>query len=155
MNIDKYVVGDDYLPPWDVPDLTYSYKNLKLGMKQSLNGYLKKIGKDPKLIWDQIDDSLRVVLLENEAKLNEIANKFKSKENFFEMMRFDFVVDDNLNIYLMEANMSPNLSSSHFPLNRHLFEQIIYNLFSLIGIGERIYKDSLAVRYSNCKLYLL
>lgn len=151
-------MGDDYLPPWDVPDLTHSYKTLKLGMKQSLNGYLKKMGKDPKLIWDQIEDSLRIILLENEPKLIALANKFKSKDNFFEMMRFDFVLDENLRVYLMEANMSPNLSSSHFPLNQHLFEQIIYNLFSLIGIGERIYRDSLAVRYVTdlrCKVKLI
>lgn len=72
--------------------------------------------------------------------------RFQSKRNFFEMMRFDFVVDENLNVYLMEANMSPNLSSAHYPPNRLLYEQVIYNLFSLVGLAERVRKSSLEVR---------
>lgn len=57
------------------------------------------------------------------------------------MIRFDFVVDEDLNVSLMEANMSPNLSSSHFPANRLLFEQVIYNLFGLVGVSERVRKN--------------
>lgn len=54
------------------------------------------------------------------------------------MMRFDFVVDEELNVFLMEANMSPNLSSAHFAKNQLLFEQVIYNLFSLTGIATEL-----------------
>lgn len=75
--------------------------------------------------------------------------RFKTKRNFFEMMRFDFVVDEDLEVFLMEANMSPNLSSAHYPPNRLLYEQVIYNLFSLVGLGERVRKSSLAARYVN------
>jgi tubulin monoglycylase TTLL15 len=72
--------------------------------------------------------------------------RFKSKRNFFELMRFDFVIDEDLNIYLLEANMSPNLSSAHFPPNQLLYEQVLYNMMGLLGLGERVRKDSLAVR---------
>jgi tubulin monoglycylase TTLL15 len=61
-------------------------------------------------------------------------------------MRFDFVIDEDLNIYLLEANMSPNLSSAHFPPNQLLYEQVVYNMMGLLGLGERVRKDSLAVR---------
>ena len=37
-------------------------------------------------------------------------------------VRFDFVIDEDLKVYLMEANMSPNLSSAHFPANARLYE---------------------------------
>ena len=47
------------------------------------------------------------------------------------MMRFDFLVDDQLNVYLMEANMSPNLSSLHFRANQPMYEQVIFNVLSL------------------------
>ena len=50
------------------------------------------------------------------------------------MVRFDFLVDEDLNVYLMEANMSPNLSSLHFAPNKLLYEQVIYNLLSLVGL---------------------
>ena len=31
--------------------------------------------------------------------------------------------------------MSPNLSSHHFPPNRMLYEQVIYNLFKIVGVA--------------------
>ena len=43
-------------------------------------------------------------------------------------------MDSKLGLYLMEANMSPNLSSKHFAMNRLLYEQVIYNLLRLNGV---------------------
>lgn len=77
---------------------------------------------------------------------NIITFRFKSKHNFFEMMRIDFVIDENLNIYMLEANMSPNLSSAHFPPNKLLYQQVLYNVLGLVGVGEYIYKNSLMLR---------
>lgn len=65
------------------------------------------------------------------------------KHNLFEMIRIDFVVDENLKVYLMEANMSPNLSSSHFKQNKLYYEQLLYNLFGLVGVASRVERDSL------------
>lgn len=61
-------------------------------------------------------------------------------------MRFDFVIDDQLQVHLMEANMSPNLSSAHFKQNRLLYEQVVYNLLSLVGIGRAVHSPSLSSR---------
>ncbi|KAK5647638.1 hypothetical protein RI129_002530 [Pyrocoelia pectoralis] len=142
-NVDKYVVGDDYLPTWDVPGLKHYYKTLGYGMAVSLNAYLRSKGKDPSVIWKQIEDSIRIVALAKEKNLVESLKRFASKNNFFEMMRFDFVVTEELKVFLMEANMSPNLSSAHFPQNRLLFEQIIFNLFGLIGLNHGSTKSAL------------
>lgn len=62
------------------------------------------------------------------------------------MMRFDLIVDDNLRVHLMEANMSPNLSSAHFLQNTLLYEQVIYSLMNLVGIGSSIHRESLRTR---------
>ena len=59
------------------------------------------------------------------------------------MIRFDLIVDNDLQVYLMEANMSPNLSSAHFLPNKLLYEQVIYNLLNLVGVGAYIERDSL------------
>ena len=61
-------------------------------------------------------------------------NRYPHKRAFFEMVRFDFVVGSNMQLYLMEANMSPNLSSKHFALNRRLYEQVVYSLLRLSGV---------------------
>lgn len=60
------------------------------------------------------------------------------------MVRFDFVLDADLNVYLMEANMSPNLSSKHFRQNRQLYENVLYSILSLVGVGRRIKSSSLS-----------
>ena len=44
------------------------------------------------------------------------------------MVRFDFALDEDLNVYLMEANMSPNLSSNHFAPNKLLYEQVVRDM---------------------------
>ena len=49
---------------------------------------------------------------------------------FFELVRFDFVIDEDLHVWLMEVNLSPNLSSDHFPANRFMYEQVISSMMS-------------------------
>ena len=61
--------------------------------------------------------------------------------HFFEMVRFDFVIDENLKVWLMEVcrisvghmtchmiclqvNLSPNMSSGHTHRNRLMYEQV-------------------------------
>ena len=52
------------------------------------------------------------------------------------MVRFDFVID--LKVYLMEANMSPNLSSAHFPANALLYEQVVFFPTHLFGLNVNL-----------------
>lgn len=61
------------------------------------------IGKDPSKIWDQIDDAIRHTYLKTEPLMIKSASNYRSKRNFFEMVRFDFVVDEDLNVYIMEV----------------------------------------------------
>uniref|UniRef100_A0A8D8QD87 Tubulin polyglutamylase TTLL4 n=1 Tax=Cacopsylla melanoneura TaxID=428564 RepID=A0A8D8QD87_9HEMI len=134
-NVDKYVIGDDYLPTWEVPSLKHYYNNLGYGMKESFDAYVRAKGKNPEKVWTQVDEAIRSITLNKEPMLQQLLKYYSSKNNFFEMMRFDFVIDDDLNVFVMEANMSPNLSSAHFPPNRLLYEQVLFNLFSLAGLG--------------------
>lgn len=61
------------------------------------------IGRDPKLIWNQIDDALRAMLLSRELALAAATSSFPSSRNFFEMIRVDFVLDEDLNVFIMEV----------------------------------------------------
>ena len=45
--------------------------------------------------------------------------------NFFELVRFDFIIDENLKVWLMEVNMSPNMDSTHFPANGVLYRKVL------------------------------
>lgn len=62
-------------------------------------------GKDATKIWNQLEDAIRVVCLEKEKMIINLMKNYKSKTNFFEMARFDFVVDNNLNVFIMEVSL--------------------------------------------------
>ncbi len=78
----------------------------------------------------------RSVYTLKEADFIKAGSKYPNRRGFFEMVRFDFVLDSKMNVYLMEVNMSPNLSSKHFAGNRLLYEQVIYNLLRLVGVAR-------------------
>ncbi|XP_045536907.1 probable tubulin polyglutamylase ttll-15 [Papilio machaon] len=134
--LDKYVVGDDYLPTWEVPSLTHPYSALGFTMKEAFDTYVRSKGKDPAIMWDEVEKAISEVFLNKEHHIIEALKNYPSGDNFFEMMRFDLVVDEDLKVYLLEANMSPNLSSAHYPPNQLLYEQVLYNLFSLVGVAS-------------------
>jgi hypothetical protein len=50
-------------------------------------------------------------------------------------MRFDFIVDDKFHVYLMEAQMSPNLTPSEPMYEPHAlqYEQAVYGALRLVG----------------------
>ena len=68
----------------------------------------------------------------------KMAKTYPDKRGFFEMVRFDFVLDSKLGVYLMEVNMSPNLSSGHFAQNRLLYEQAVYTLLRSVYTVTKI-----------------
>lgn len=140
---DKYVVGDDYLPVWKVPSLAKYYKDFGFGMKGSFDAWLRAEDKDPDVVWNAVKDAIRNAFYSKESSLIQATSHYPSPSNFFEMMRFDFVIDDQLKVHLMEANMSPNLSSSHFKENRLLYEQVLFNLLTLVGIGRIVHSSNL------------
>ncbi|KAK1132957.1 hypothetical protein K0M31_014324 [Melipona bicolor] len=144
--LDKYVVGDNYLPIWNVPSLKHYYSKLKFSMKDSFDAYVRSQGKNPKKVWNGVYEAIREITLSKENYIKEAVKRFGNGRNFFELIRIDFALDEDLNIYTMEANMSPNLSSAHYPPNQLLYEQVIFNLFSLVGIGQRMRKNSLKPR---------
>ncbi|KAJ8889001.1 hypothetical protein PR048_008495 [Dryococelus australis] len=67
-------------------------------------------------MWDQVEEAIRLVCLKKEPLLIEAATRYKSSMNFFEMVRFDFVVDEDLNVYIMELP-THNLGTSIMPLS--------------------------------------
>lgn len=44
-NLNKYVVGDDYLPSWDVPSLRKYFKTFGFSMKDSFDAYVRSTGE--------------------------------------------------------------------------------------------------------------
>lgn len=56
----------------------------------------------------------------------------------FELLRFDFIFTAALRVYLMEVNLSPNLTPTEDRYERWSlgYEQVISNTLNLIGAGS-------------------
>ncbi|XP_065176450.1 probable tubulin polyglutamylase ttll-15 [Sycon ciliatum] len=137
-NVEKYVIGDKYTPTSQIPSLKHSIIDLQYSMKQTLNVHLKSKGFDPEKLWSQIRTSIREVTTSKEKEIKVAMATYPDPKVFFEMVRFDFVIDDLLNLWLMEVNMSPNLSSSIHPENAIMYEQVIFNTLALVGAAHYV-----------------
>lgn len=54
-----------------------------------------------------------------------------STRNFFELVRIDFLIDEDFNPHLTEVNMSPGFSA---PMG----EQVIYHTMKLVGASSSV-----------------
>lgn len=74
----------------------------------------------------------------NEHKLLKHTKQFASPDHFFELVRFDFIIDNNFVIHLMEVNMSPNLTPSkdRFKVHGLGYEQVVFNALRCLGISN-------------------
>lgn len=134
----KYVVDDEYTPSWEIPSLVELFDNQKLSNKQILNVVLQRQGYDPHKVWGQVYHIIPEILQRCHTSLIEYTHKFtNSPRHFFEMVRFDFVIDEELKVWLMEVNLSPNTSSGHTHRNRFMYEQVLFNLLSLVGVARQ------------------
>lgn len=139
-NVNQYVVGDNYKAVWDTESLKKYYNKGPHTFKDTFTQYLVEQGKDADALYESIFDAIRMAYLSKESVIaNAVAHWSKPElGNFFELVRFDFVLDEDLNVYLMEANMSPNLSSAHFSQNRELYERVLFNALSLAGLAVHV-----------------
>ncbi|XP_062503753.1 probable tubulin polyglutamylase ttll-15 [Corticium candelabrum] len=141
IEVTKYVVTDDYTPTWQIQSLVSLYNDYHYSHKQALFTYMRKHGHDPDKVWTAVKESIREAIVSKEPDFKKSLQHFTSNRNFFELVRFDFVIDENLKIWLMEVNMSPNLSSEHFPPNKWMYEQVIYNSLRLVGVGRMTHSN--------------
>ncbi|MFH4977472.1 hypothetical protein AB6A40_004181 [Gnathostoma spinigerum] len=151
-NVDGYVVGDDYTPTWEMPSLKPYYIEQQMTYRETLNAYIRSLGKDPEPVWFSMKETIAEVFEAQQKKMNATAFKYRDQRSFFELSRFDFILDKDLNVYLMEANMSPNLSTGHFPQNRLLYEQVIINVLSLVGVASHLHGQSFEMNFKDKKI---
>ena len=143
-DVEKYVVGASFRPIWKVSSLSKWYNKLDITKQDVFYAHIRSIGKDPDLIWDKMYDIIRNAFLKHATQLTSAVKEYPYPNSFFELVRFDFILDSNFDVYLMEVNMSPNLSSIHYSKQATMFEQVIYNSLRLVNVARGgIVSDSL------------
>ena len=113
----------------------------------SLQQYLEEHNINSELVFSKIDDIIIKTFISSENNLiNAISKYCAYQENCFELYGFDILLDENLNCWLMEVNLSPNL---HFDaaIDLKIKGEMIAEIFDLIrivpyDIRNEIYENS-------------
>ena len=123
----------------------------------SLKQYLDENGINSDVIFSKIDDIIIKTFISCENNLvNAISKYCAFQENCFELYGFDILLDENLNCWLMEVNLSPNL---HFDaaIDLKIKGEMIAEIFDLIrivpyDIRNEIYENNM--KYGSIAKFL-
>jgi tubulin monoglycylase TTLL15 len=132
---DKFVVHNSKKTIHDMPSLKTFISDFKMSSKSSLETHLRSEGFNTLELWQQVDDIAVNLLLEKEESIVKEGKEFGNLENFFELVRFEFIVDEAFEVHLLEIEKSPQsiekFAESH--------EQVVYNaLHCAVGIDHKI-----------------
>eukprot|EP00111_Clytia_hemisphaerica_P021398 TCONS_00062977-protein len=130
-NTKKYVVGDDYIPLDQMPSLKKFYNHGQMSFKSSFFSYMLEKGFDPDSMWKEIRHCITELFKAKAEEMDEAFSGHHFKQNFFELVRVDFVVDEKGKVWLMEVNMSPNLSPDAHPVNRMMYTKVVRGALQL------------------------
>ncbi|KAI6220637.1 hypothetical protein M3Y99_01597100 [Aphelenchoides fujianensis] len=155
-DVDAYVIGDDYTPVWEMPSLDRFFNKQRLNSRESLRAFcsLPASGCDFERISSQIRATIGEVFERNNEKMRAAMRAFPTSRRFFELIRFDFLVDERMAVWLLEANMSPNLSSGHFRQNAALYEEVLRSVFSLVGVEAGLEGKKTRLNVSDRELFV-
>ena len=95
---------------------------------------MRQFGIDDSAIWGKIEDIVIKTLLSAEHILSTSFDMFVPyRNNCFEVLGFDVLIDSNLDPWLLEVNLSPSLSCDS-PLDQKIKGNLLADLFTLSGI---------------------
>ena len=138
-DIGSYVVADDYTAPWNLDGFA-RYRDGNRYTVDMLRYCLSQHGSS--LEWTdalpaQCLGAVRAIIEHHAEDMLQHCSEYPGgQQQFFELYRFDFVFDEQLNAHLMEVNFSPNLSAVARPPLDDLFARLIRDAFSLVGLSD-------------------
>jgi hypothetical protein len=88
------------------------------------------------LLWSKIYDVIIKSIISAEDKIQAGLSKHcTNKTNCFEILGFDVLIDSELKPWLLEANLSPSLSSDS-PLDFKIKSNLVTEAFNIIGVKK-------------------
>ncbi len=119
-----------------------------------LKAKLQKMGINHEKIFCDIDDVVVKTVLSIEQKLFSASEKYlKYRNNCFELLGFDILIDSDLKPWLLEVNLAPSLSCKS-PLDLRIKSDLIKDVFNLVGVYPKLTKkDSIYKSNLNLTIY--
>ncbi|XP_072042563.1 probable tubulin polyglutamylase ttll-15 [Amphiura filiformis] len=125
-----------YLSLYSLPETKTYMKTHGYSRWVAVKTYARKQGLDASKVMPQLLEAVRGVLLNLRPRLvRQYKQYFKDRaqrerSNLLEFSRWDFIVDEDLNAYLLEANLSPELHTRN-PMSNIAIARALYNLMEL------------------------
>ena len=93
------------------------------------------------LIWQKIKDIVIKTIISAEAKIVAgMKMHVPYRNNCFELLGFDILIDESLNPWLLEVNLSPSLNTDS-EIDHKVKSVLISDLFNLVGIRSKLSKN--------------
>lgn len=106
-SFDSYVIND-YMPIWNDPFFKYAIRKCNKNAGCALKHMLKIHNIPASLIFKKMRDLISLFM--NYLSMSRSKDIIKKS---FELLRFDFMIDNILNPKIMECNMSPSMIGTH------------------------------------------
>lgn len=127
-----------------------SLENLSYGHKKSLAEFfqtLKAMGFKAHQYWSDIKDIIIKTLIAGQPHLQHeyrMAQPHNLSNNMcFEILGFDFMIDSNDKVYLLEINHTPSFSTET-PLDELIKSNLIRDTLNLMNINSRTRNQALS-----------
>ncbi len=100
----------------------------------ALKDFLKVNNINVEQIFKEIEDiGIKTIISCENLMYQEFVNHVPYRNNCFQLLGFDILIDSNLKPWLLEVNLSPSLNTDS-PLDLKIKGNLIADLFTLIGI---------------------
>lgn len=108
------------------------------------------MGLDETLLFLKIEDLIIKTIISGEHVINNATEMFcpYPKYNCFELFGFDVLVDNKLEPWLLEVNLTPALGCDS-PLDQKIKSNVIADLFSLAGVVSLEARQSEPLQYKK------
>ncbi|XP_059084260.1 probable tubulin polyglutamylase ttll-15 isoform X1 [Tigriopus californicus] len=135
--LDSYVVHDHHFShaEW-IPELR-NFTSLQFAHHEALAAYIRSRGGDPDALYERMKQMVLEVILDSLHGLRKASKEFPNAGNssFFQLSRWDFMVGQDLQPFLIEANGSPHMSS-HNDKNIIRCSRYLFDAFHLLDLGS-------------------
>ncbi|KAG5669519.1 hypothetical protein PVAND_017406 [Polypedilum vanderplanki] len=152
---DRYVAdGEDHITALDFEG-TREYFFNGYTFREAFDGFLKKQNASVEEVWKNIEDCIRSIVVGKEKDFVAFFEKINEyKYPYFELFSFDFLLDASFKLHLININSNPDLSSANkYIRNRFTIENLLYNVFKLIGVGTPYIKKEFV--FENVELEMM
>ena len=100
---------------------------------------LKLNNINDQLIFTKIYDIINKTILSVEPTLVQAFQQYVPfRNNCFQLLGFDILIDDYLNPWLLEVNQSPSMACDS-ALDQRIKSNMIADLFNLTGVNNHLY----------------